>query len=349
MTTLTADPPHSPPPPRREPDPDFSNSRAAPRMAPTAQSSRRGPSLIIGLWVSAVIASVLLVLFLLEPLFQTGTQSQLLDSYRTEIQRAANETNSLYGVTVPTKAPEPGAPVGILEAGAVHLRQVVVEGASAGETQAGPGHVPGTAALGQPGNSVVVGRRSWFGGPFDELHQLHTGDQILSTTTQGQVVYEVSGVQQVTIVDDSAEAGAPGTVSAATGTVDAPQAGEGTITVDELYGPTDDDRLTLVTSDSVLPWNKADATVVTARMVGLPFDPTPQGGRTDANLGLSGDASVWPALMLAMLGFSAAAAAAVYLYSRSTMRVAYLLTAPPLLVAGVLLAESASRLFPAWV
>jgi hypothetical protein len=43
-----------------------------------------------------------------------------------------------------------------------------------------------------------------------------------------------------------------------------------------------------------------------------------------------------------------AVAAAVVLYRRARPRSAYLLTAPPLVVATILTAEAVARLLPAW-
>ena len=148
------------------------------------------------------------MLYGLEPLFQSRTQGQLLASYRAQIERSANETGGLGGVTVPTKAPELGAPVAILEIGRLELQQVVVEGAQSTQTQAGPGHVPGTAAPGQPGNSVIVGRRGTFGAPFAKLGTLEPDDQIVVSTTQGQAVYQVVSVRDQQRISRSTAPGA---------------------------------------------------------------------------------------------------------------------------------------------
>jgi hypothetical protein len=52
--------------------------------------------------------------------------------------------------------------------------------------------------------------------------------------------------------------------------------------------------------------------------------------------------------VLAFLGYALAGAAAVVLYRRTRPRSAYLMTAPLLVVATVLIAEAAARLLPAW-
>ena len=63
---------------------------------------------------------------------------------------------------------------------------------------------------------------------------------------------------------------------------------------------------------------------------------------------LAGESGAMAAVLLTILAFAAAVAAAIVLYRRSNPKVAYLLTAAPLLVAMVLLAESLSRLLPSW-
>jgi len=305
--------------------------------------------LIVGTWVVVILGSLALTVYLLEPLFQSRQQSELLESYRSEIFKASNEARGLPGVTKSTKAPELGAPVAIVEIGDLQLQQVAVEGSSSSQTQAGPGHVSGTAAPGQPGNSAVVGRRFGFGAPFDRLAELTVGANILITTTQGQVVYVVDSVRQVDIVDLDSDTPSS---SAATGGGIQPDdigAAADVVTVDELYGPSEDDRLTLVTSASALPWNGSHATVAVAKLQGKPYEPTPQGGRTDSTTGLSGESSAWAPVVLILLAFGATAAAAVYLYRRWSFRSAYLLTTPPLIVFTILLAENMTRLLPSWL
>ena len=325
--------------------------------------------LLVLAWLVVTILSMMLVLYGLEPLFQERTQSQMLDRYRLEVEHASNETGGLGGVTVPTLAPELGAAVGIVEIGRLQLQQVVVEGALPLQTQAGPGHVPGTAGPGQPGNSAIVGRRGTFGAPFRNLGQLEIDDPILITTTQGQAVYKVVSVQQQRILPAAIDASAGAATETTTTTVDSPTTTtssdpsasttttaaptaiveRGAISLDELYASTADDRLTLVTSADKSPRNAEVATVVVAQLQGLPFPPTPQGGRTASQSGLQGDSGAMAPFLLALSGFVLAAGAAVVLYRRSTVRIAYLLTTPPLIAFIILAAEAFSRFFPAWM
>lgn len=358
--------------------------------APVQQLST-GP--LVALWCVIAVVIFGLVLYVIEPLFQERDQGMLLDSYRTSIDKAANQATGLQGVEVPTVAPAFGSPVSILEIGSLGLQTVVVEGVDSATTRVGPGHVPGTAAPGQPGNSVIVGRRTMFGGTFGDLSSMTIGDEIIVTTTQGQSLYQVTDVGGSELTPDANPITAPAvaaptttTTSTTTTTVPAvegaaptetvPPAAEvpidaavaeptgesttttvapvesslngGKLPLNSLYGTSTDDRLTLVTSASAFPWNSAEAEVVVAVMIGKPFAPTPQNGRMADQTGNTGDTTAWPIVLLSVIFLAATIAGTVLLYRRSSPRVAYLLTVPPLVVFAILAAESFSRLLPAW-
>jgi sortase A len=233
------------------------------------------------------------------------------------VSNAANELQGLPGASASDAAPDPGSPVGIVEIGALHAQDVVVEGVGSEQTSRAPGHVPGTAGLGQPGNSVVVARRQAFGGDFAHLSHLHAGDNIVVTTTQGQSVYVVREVHSVK-ADEA------------------------------LYAPSEDDRLTLVTSASSLPWDTSRAVEVVARLSGLPFAPTPQQARSVHATGTRGDSASVPSVVLALLVLAAAIAGSVALYSRLRFRSAYILSVAPLVAITVVSGETIARLLPAW-
>ena len=349
---------------------------------------------LVAMWCVIAVVIFGLVLYVIEPLFQERDQGMLLDNYRTSIDKAANQATGLQGVEAPTVAPAFGSPVSVLEIGSLGLQTVVVEGVDSAMTRVGPGHVPGTAAPGQPGNSVVVGRRTMFGGTFGDLSSMTIGDEIIVTTTQGQTLYQVTDVGSSELTPDAIPITAPSvaapttttTTSTTTTTIPAVEGsaptetvppgaevlvdpalaeatGESTTTtlapvesslnggklaLNSLYGTSSDDRLTLVTSASAFPWNSAEADVVVAVMIGKPFAPTPQNGRMADQTGNAGDPSSWPIVLLSLIFVVATIAGTVLLYRRSSPRVAYLLTVPPLVVFAILAAESFSRLLPAW-
>jgi len=328
---------------------------------------------VAAVWLLVTLFGAGLVVYGLGPLLEQRDQRHLLADYRVEIRQAANEAFGLPGVEEITDAPEPGDAVAIVEIPSIDFRQVVVEGVGPQQTRHGPGHVPGTAGPGQPGNSAIVGRQGAFGGPFSELDDLERGDEIVVTTVQGQSLYLVSDERKGTLssapAEDDAPAEAPAddeAVDPAADTIttvadDEPSADrdEGDdvpsveladrLTIDEVYGPSrNDDRLTLITSGSSSPLSTNPAKVVVAQMETQPFEPTPQGGRSATHDGRDGDSSALATFVLAFFGYAAAGAAAVLLYRRTRPRSAYLMSAPLLVVATVLIAEAAARLLPAW-
>lgn len=347
---------------------------------------------LVALWCVIAVLILGIVLYVIEPMFQERDQGLLLNDYRTSIDKAANQATGLQGVETPTVAPALGSPVAILEIGSLGLQTVTVEGVDSATTRVGPGHVPGTAAPGQPGNSVIVGRRTMFGGTFGDLSSIEVGDDIIVTTTQGQTLYQVTDVGGAELNGDPNPITAPvvasptTTTTSTTTTVPAADAAAvattvppatttpvdpaapvteeptttttvapvdssltgGPLALNSLYGTSTDDRLTLVTSASSFPWNSAEADVVVAVMIGKPFAPTPQNGRMATQTGNLGDTSAWPIVLLSLIFLVASIVGAVLLYRRSSPRVAYLLTMPPLAVFAILAAESFSRLLPAW-
>jgi sortase A len=91
---------------------------------------------------------------------------------------------------------KPGTPVALIEAPAIDLRYVVVEGTSSGDLRAGPGHLRSTPLPGQAGVSVIFGRAFAYGGPFRHVTLLQPGDTVTVTTQQGTFTYRVDGVRR---------------------------------------------------------------------------------------------------------------------------------------------------------
>jgi len=275
---------------------------------------------VVILWLLVALASVALVVYQLGPLLQQRDQRSLLEQYRQELRAAAFANEGLPGAAEKSSArkpPEIGEAVGILEIGDIGLRQVTVEGVGPSQTDEGPGHVPGTAALGQPGNSVVIARRNTYGGSFSNVADVRRGTKIVVTTTQGQSVYSVRSVEERELK--------PG-----------------------LFGASKDDRLTLVTSATRSPFNSEKAAVVVAVMRDLPFERTAQGARTKDQTSVAGRSDVWPAIALALVVYLAVLASSVFVYRRFRFVVAYALTIAPIVAVTVLFAESLGMLLPSW-
>jgi len=281
-------------------------------------SSRRSVYALVGLWLMVGVVGVGLVVYQLGPLLQQRQQRALLTDYAAELTSAAFADQGLpLARESADRPPEPGSPVGIVSINAIASQYVVVEGVGAQQTDAAPGHVPGTAGMGQPGNSVVIGRRNGFGAPFRNLDQLRRGDLIVTTTTQGRSLYEVDSVGRRVLTP-------------------------------RLLAPTDDDRLTLVTSASASPLNRDRATVVTAVLLDLPFAATSQGALTRAAARIeSGSTSLAP-LAIALATYVAVVVGSVVLYRRFRFPVAYALSIAPIVAATVILGEQVMRLLPSW-
>lgn len=330
------------------------------------------PLVLLGVWLAITVVGIVVVVLAVGPISEDRDQRSLLTGYRAEIEAATNQAFGLAGIEVPTEAPSLGSPVAIVDVERIGLSRVVVEGTDPQLTRQGPGHVVGTGGPGQPGNSVIVGRRSLFGGAFAQIDQIQTGDRILVTTAQGRSVYEVTHVGTHAIEERSTSetarastttiaapaelepspAAGDGSPEAGEGAqdaeADAPMVPDGPVTVEELYGPSPEDRLTLVSSASGSPVRSNEAVVVVARMDGQAFAPTPQGGRTPGDDGRSGTAGISAALILALLAYVVAVAGAVWLHRNVPWRSAYLLTAPVLVALTVVLADELASTLPAW-
>ena len=71
-----------------------------------------------------------------------------------------------------------GDALAVLQIPAIDFNSIVAEGDSRGVLRGGPGHVPSTPAPGESGNSVIVGKSSRYGSPFDKLDKLTEGDAV---------------------------------------------------------------------------------------------------------------------------------------------------------------------------
>jgi sortase A len=335
-----------------DPSQDRPGSASSPAGAPVRSGGtdpRRLALACIG-WLLTAVLGVVIVLYGLSPVFAQRSQHRLLTSYKVALRQSSLEATGLFGLTLPTEPPATGSTDGVLEIGRMHLRDAVVEGVGPAQTEDGPGHVPGTAGLGQPGNAAVVARRSAFGGPFSNVSSMRPGDPIVVTTTEGQTLYVVKQVRTVRLTTGSATPAVtsplPGASASAGPT--APVRFGSSVAVDDLYGPSTDNRLTLVTSASRLPWSGSRATVVLATMKTLPFTPTPQQSRSSDQDGRSPQGGAWALFVLAGAVFALVALGAVAVYRRCPARSAYLISGAPLLVATVLLATAITRMLPAW-
>lgn len=209
-----------------------------------------------------------------------------------------------------------GDPAALLSIPRLGSTEVVVQGTSPQDLQAGPGHYAGSPMPGEFGNVLIMGRRTTYGGPFRALDQLVRGDQIDLTTANGSFTYDVSAVERSS-------------------------AGQAAV----LDG-TPDSRLTLITSDPVLlPTGRlAVVAVLHGSTLGVP--QTIAAPTTGSTLGLAGD---WGGLARGA-GWAAGLAVAAWLTVRVGRRwpatVRNLLATPVLLTLFVLMCTSLATVLP---
>jgi sortase A len=155
-------------------------------------------------------AGAVVLLYLVYSLFFTnfttrGAQADLLEQWSLEVGEL-DWSGELPGaedpedVSQPMVDAEPGEGVAVLRFSRPGSAEppvydgplFVVSGVTVGDLTRGPGHYPGTALPGQPGNFAVAGHRTTYGAPFFHLDQLTEGDRIEVTDRGGGVhVYEV--------------------------------------------------------------------------------------------------------------------------------------------------------------
>lgn len=305
---------------------DLSAPQATAPEAATAPAEATSPALdrsavirqVAGVILSVVgilLLSLVVYLYAFTPLTHSRDQQKLLQSLTTSSNPATSQGQFAL---INGKVPAEGSAVAILHIPAIGLSQVVVQGTSAADLQAGPGHMPGTALPGTPGNAVIAGKRVTFGGPFAHIGSLHRGQPIRVIDGLGTFTYRVVSVRSV----PSGRA--------------------------DVVSQTSTNRLTLVTSNSSLV--TSGRLVVAAKLVGLPVAPPSAlpGVIPSGELGLSGDPSAggsilfWSEMLLLVAGFTAFA-----LWRWRRPWPTYLLAAPVLLACGLFAAESIARWLPA--
>jgi len=81
-----------------------------------------------------------------------------------------------------------GALVGRLLIPAVQLDEVIAEGVGDDQLDAGPGHLPGTASPGEPGNAVISAHRDRH---FHSLGRVVLGDTVITETRTSRTTWVI--------------------------------------------------------------------------------------------------------------------------------------------------------------
>lgn len=249
-------------------------------------------------------------LFVFTPLTHGRDQHRLLQSL-------VGNPRAVYSL-VNRHFPAEGKPVGILTIPAIKQREVIVMGTSSADLQQGPGLMVGTVLPGEPGNSVIAGRRATYGAPFGSLHTLVRGDRIEIVDGAGNFTFKVVSTRELSRGQADAE------------TVRSPA------------------WLTLVTSN---PGLDASGHLVVVAKATTTADQT--GSTSSARYGvtltgLGGDPAAGTLALLWSAAFIIGLGAALYAIRRSRqVWLSYLFATPVLLACGLFACESLARCLPA--
>ncbi|MFC0554150.1 class E sortase [Planotetraspora thailandica] len=159
-------------------------------------------------WIAgelALTAAAVLVLFCAYLLWGTGAyteerQRELQHSLVGDHVLKSRETIRLGAALALIRIPRFGE----------RYHYAIVEGVDTEDLRKGPGHYPGTAMPGEPGNFVISGHRTTYGAPFNRLAELREGDDILIDTRGFRYTYRVTSTRVVDPSDVAAIAAVPG-------------------------------------------------------------------------------------------------------------------------------------------
>ncbi len=286
---------------------------------PAGTDSRRGrrrhqPGSIV--FTAAVITAGMGLLVAGFAVYLFGFTS--LEAFHAQHRLAEQLAGSAGLAALNGTTPPEGEAVAILDIPTIGIRQVVVEGTSSEDLEAGPGLLIGSAPPGTGGDVVIAGRRTTYGSPFARLDRLKNGDTVILTGALGEFRYTVSTTRVVR----------PGSPLPAS--------------------PTSAGRLTLVTSTPAV--EASSLLVVTADLAGKPVASVPlsDAALPSTQFGLAGDgAAVAPAIGWggALIGVLLCA---WYLLRRSRKTwLVYGLATPIVIAAAILCYANVAALLPA--
>ncbi|MFU8870447.1 sortase [Micromonospora sp. SL4-19] len=306
--------PLSPPPPSADAPRPAVRPAAAPRLAPRPAATAQVVATTLTL-LAVVLLGFVAHLTLLSRLQYARDQQTAYADLRGQLASATAPTGQ---VDPAGRLLAPGTPVAVLRIPRLKLRQVVLEGTAGGVLTSGPGHRRDTVLPGQPGTSVLLGRRAAYGGPFSDLDLLDTGDIITMVTGQGEHTYRVQSVRR-------------------TGDLAPPPLATGA------------GRLTLITADGQ-PFLPHDLVRVDADLISAP-QPTGPRPLTAASLPpaekpMASDPGAWTPLLLWCQALAAAALGFAWLRTRWGRWQAWVVGVPVLGALGAAVADQLSRLLP---
>lgn len=133
--------------------------------------------------IGALVIGFVVNMFVISDISHDRAQRLLYAEFRSALKNAA----------APVDTPvADGTPVAIIKIPKIDVDEVIVEGTSSRDLQRGVGHLRSSALPGQYGTSVLLGRRTTFGGVFGEIGSLEPGDEIQVVSAQGTTTYRVA-------------------------------------------------------------------------------------------------------------------------------------------------------------
>ena len=267
------------------------------------------------LFAGALAVGLVLQLAVISSIQQRSAQQRTFDRFRGEL---ANGTAPIGPADGKGRLLASGTPVAYLEVPSIGVRQVVVEGTSAGTLFTGPGHRRDTPLPGQAGVSLIMGRRAAYGGPFAHIGRLKPGAVIHVTTGEGVFDYRVVDVRH-------AHDRMPAAVKAGSGRlILATAAGRPFVPSDVLWVDADLSKPALAPSAGRIP------------TTALPSADKPMAADTSTLWTLA----LWlQALIVVVLG-------GIWAWHRWGRAKAWIVFLPPLLLVGLEAAGEAAKLLP---
>jgi sortase A len=113
-------------------------------------------------------------------------QHRLGQQFNAAVATAGTPADVVPSAAPAQPTPSLGTVVAHLVIPRIGVNKYVVEGVGAAQLAAGPGHYPGTAAIGGAGNVGIAGHRTTHGAPFYNLNELRPGDDIFLTDLAGR-------------------------------------------------------------------------------------------------------------------------------------------------------------------
>jgi sortase A len=280
----------------------------------SAPKGRRKPGSI--LMTAAVVTAGMGLLVVAFAAYLFGFTS--LEAFHSQHRLAEQLAGTAGLAALNGTTPAEGQAVAIVAIPTIGIRQIVVEGTSAEDLEAGPGLLIGSAPPGTRGDVVIAGRRTTYGSPFARIDSLRDGDAIMVTGALGKFTYVVTASRVVR----------PGSALPA--------------------GPTTAGRLTLVTSNPEV--TATSLLIVTADLVGKPVASVPltAAALPPAQFGLAGDSAAMTPAILWGEALIATLLVAWYLLRRSKRAwLVYGLATPVVIAVALLCFANVAALLPA--